>query len=64
MFKGILIEKDDQGYRAAVKEIDESLLPEGDVLIKVSHSTLNYKDALAITGKGPVVRSFPNDSWY
>ena len=59
MFKGILIEKDDQGHRSAVKEIDESLLPEGDVLIKVSHSTLNYKDALAITGKAPVVRSFP-----
>lgn len=59
MFKGILIEKDEQGYRAAVKEIDERLLPEGDVLIKVLHSTLNYKDALAITGKSPVVRSFP-----
>lgn len=59
MFKGILIEKDEQGYRAAVKSIDESVLPEGDVTIKVAYSTLNYKDALAITGKGPVVRSFP-----
>lgn len=59
MFKGILIEKDEQGYRAAVKDVDESVLPEGDVTVKVSHSTLNYKDALAITGKGPVVRSFP-----
>jgi acrylyl-CoA reductase (NADPH) len=59
MFQGILIEKDDQGYRAAVKNIDDSQLPEGDVTVKVSHSTLNYKDALAITGKGPVVRSFP-----
>jgi acrylyl-CoA reductase (NADPH) len=59
MFQGILIEKDDQGYRAAVKDIDESVLPEGDVTVNVSHSTLNYKDALAITGKGPVVRSFP-----
>lgn len=59
MFKGILIEKDEQGYRATVKEIDESILPEGDVTVKVSYSTLNYKDALAITGKGPVVRSFP-----
>jgi len=59
MFTGILIEKDDQGYRAAIKEIDESVLPEGDVTVKVSHSTLNYKDALAITGKGPVVRKFP-----
>jgi len=59
MFNGILIEKDDQGYRAAIKDIDESLLPEGDVTVNVSHSTINYKDALAITGKGPVVRKFP-----
>lgn len=59
MFKGILIEKDDAGYRATVKDIDEAQLPEGDVTIRVSHSTLNYKDGLAITGKGPVVRRFP-----
>jgi acrylyl-CoA reductase (NADPH) len=59
MFNGILIEKDDQGYRAAVKYIDESVLPEGDITVNVSHSTINYKDALAITGKGPVVRNFP-----
>jgi len=59
MFQGILIEKDDQGYRASIKNIDESLLPEGDVTVNVSHSTINYKDALAITGKGPVVRKFP-----
>lgn len=59
MFNGILIEKDDQGYRASIKDIDDSLLPEGDVTVSVSHSTINYKDALAITGKGPVVRKFP-----
>lgn len=59
MFNGILIEKDEQGYRATVKGIDESVLPEGDVTVKVAYSTLNYKDALAITGKGPVVRQFP-----
>jgi len=59
MFKGILIEKDEQGYRSTMKDIDDSMLPEGDVTIKVTYSTLNYKDALAITGKGPVVRSFP-----
>ena len=52
MFKGILIEKDEAGYRAAVKDIDEAQLPEGDVTVRVSHSTLNYKDALVITGKG------------
>lgn len=59
MFKGILIEKDEAGYRAGLQDIDESLLPEGDVTVRVSHSTLNYKDGLAITGKGPVVRKFP-----
>ncbi|MCB1965932.1 MAG: oxidoreductase [Candidatus Accumulibacter sp.] len=59
MFKGILIEKDEAGYRAAVREIDDAQLPDGDVTVRVSHSTLNYKDGLAITGKGPVVRRFP-----
>lgn len=59
MFKGILIEKDAAGYRAALTDLDEGQLPVGDVTVRVSHSTLNYKDALAITGKGPVVRKFP-----
>ena len=59
MFKGILIEKDEAGYRAAVSDIDEAQLPAGDVTVRVSHSTLNYKDGLAITGRGPVVRKFP-----
>jgi acrylyl-CoA reductase (NADPH) len=59
MFKGILIEKDEAGYRAGVKDIDEAQLPEGNVTVRVSHSTINYKDGLAITGKGPVVRKFP-----
>ena len=59
MFKAIMIDKDDAGYRASLSEIDESRLPEGDVTLRVSHSSLNYKDALAITGKGPVVRRFP-----
>jgi acrylyl-CoA reductase (NADPH) len=59
MFKAILVNKDDQGYRAELAQVDESSLPEGDVKVKVLYSTLNYKDGLAITGKGPVVRSFP-----
>jgi acrylyl-CoA reductase (NADPH) len=58
-FSGILINKDEQGYHAALQQIDDNLLPEGDVTIKVLYSTLNYKDGLAITGKSPVVRQFP-----
>jgi len=59
MFKAILIEKNGEGYRSSLTELGEAQLPDGDVTVQVSYSTLNYKDALAITGKGPVVRSFP-----
>ena len=59
MFNAVVIEKDEAGYRAGLREIDEAQLPEGDVTIDVAYSTLNYKDGLAITGKGPVVRKFP-----
>lgn len=59
MFQGILINKDEAGYRAALQTIDESVLPEGDVTVRVDWSTLNYKDGLAITGRSPVVRRFP-----
>lgn len=59
MVKAILIEKDDAGYRAGLGDIRNADLPEGDVTVTVEWSTLNYKDALAITGKSPVVRRFP-----
>ena len=57
--QAILINKDDSGYSAQMSQIEEQQLPEGDVLIKVDYSTLNYKDSLAITGASPVVRNFP-----
>ena len=59
MFKAVVINKDDAGYRAEITSLDESALPEGNVKLDVLCSTLNYKDGLAITGKGPVVRRFP-----
>jgi acrylyl-CoA reductase (NADPH) len=59
MFKALLLEKNDGGFHAAVQSVDEARLPEGDVLVQVDHSTLNYKDALAITNRGPVVRAWP-----
>ena len=57
--QAILINKDDSGYSAQMSQIEEQRLPEGDVLIQVDYSTLNYKDSLAITGASPVVRNFP-----
>ena len=59
MFKAVLIERDERPYRASFTALDEARLPAGDVKVRVEYSTLNYKDALAITGKGPVVRQFP-----
>ena len=59
MFKAIVIDKDEAGYRAGIKELDDSALPAGDVTVRIAYSTVNYKDGLAITGKAPVVRKFP-----
>ena len=59
MFKAIVIDKDDSGYRATLKDIEDSALTPGDVTVRVAYSTINYKDGLAITGKSPVVRKFP-----
>jgi acrylyl-CoA reductase (NADPH) len=59
MFKAILVDRRDQSYVTDLTELEESRLPAGDVTVRVEYSTLNYKDALAITGKAPVVRQFP-----
>ena len=57
--KAIVINKDDNNYSASLSSIKNSDLPNENVTIDVLYSTLNYKDGLAITGKGPGVRSFP-----
>ncbi|MFB4340431.1 MDR family oxidoreductase [Pantoea sp. CS_6] len=59
MFKALVIENDEQGYRTELKELSETQLPHQDVTLDVHYSTLNYKDALAICNKGPIVREFP-----
>ncbi len=59
-FKALLLEKtDDDGQQATVKTVTTDDLMEGDVTVDVSHSTINYKDGLAITGAAPVVRHWP-----
>ena len=60
MFHALLLTKTEDGKtHAALTHLETSQLPEGEVRVDVAYSTLNYKDALAITGKGPVVRKFP-----
>ncbi|MDB5511141.1 MAG: oxidoreductase [Enterovirga sp.] len=59
-FKAVVIEKTDGGQAApAIRQFSESDLMDGDVTVRVTHSTVNYKDGLALTGTAPVIRRFP-----
>ncbi len=58
-FKGLQLSKGDKGTVAAWTDLTDADLMDGDVTVRVSHSTLNYKDGLAVTGKAPVVRRWP-----
>ena len=60
MFKALLLEKNEDGVTSRIAEIEDSALPDGDVLIDVSHSTLNYKDGLVLNGLGGLVRDYPH----
>jgi acrylyl-CoA reductase (NADPH) len=59
MFKALLLSQDNKTTQANFTSLDESALPAGDVTVDVAWSALNYKDALAITGKGAIVRRWP-----
>ena len=58
-FRALVLKQEDKKTLSSVEMLPRNQLPEGDTLIKVEYSTINYKDALAITGKGKIVRSFP-----
>ncbi|HVV95780.1 MAG TPA: oxidoreductase, partial [Rhodanobacteraceae bacterium] len=58
-FRAFRIRNDSNGYRAALEDMRTDELSPGEVLIKVACSSINYKDALAGTGKGKILRQFP-----
>ncbi|WP_329913689.1 MDR family oxidoreductase [Stenotrophomonas sp. SMYL86] len=58
-FKALLTRKTNDGVSTELVDFDEANLMDGDVLVQVEYSTLNYKDALALTGTRPVIRTFP-----
>jgi acrylyl-CoA reductase (NADPH) len=58
-FRALLVTKDGDRQSAAVTELTDADLMEGDVTVAVEHSTMNYKDGLAITGQAPIIRKFP-----
>lgn len=57
--RALLLNNEDDTFTCAVTELTEDQLPEGDVLVAVEYSTINYKDGLAITNTSPIVRSWP-----
>ena len=61
MFKALVVDKGaDDKVAAEVKQIDEAQLPDGDVTVRVEHSTVNYKDGLVLNGLGNLVRTYPH----
>lgn len=59
MAKALILEQHDGQTQGTVKEVSLEQLPAGDVTVDINWSSINYKDALAITGKGKIIRDFP-----
>jgi acrylyl-CoA reductase (NADPH) len=58
-FRALLVSKTDTGQKAEIINFNRADLMEGDVTVAVKHSSINYKDGLAVTGKGPIIRRWP-----
>src|SRR5579862_8908760 len=58
-FKALLAAQEDGKFAASIRQISTDRLPPGEVTIQVAFSSLNYKDALAVTGRPGVIRTFP-----
>jgi acrylyl-CoA reductase (NADPH) len=58
-FRALVARKQESGYSVALESLNLEELPPGEVLVEVSHSSLNYKDGLAITARGKIIRKFP-----
>ena len=59
-FKALVLDEADKKVTASIKQLEDSDLPDGDVTVAVSHSTLNYKDGMILKGIGRLVRTYPH----
>jgi acrylyl-CoA reductase (NADPH) len=59
MFRALWLERSAAGQVVSLRELDDAQLVDGDVLVRVAYSTLNYKDGLALTGRAPIARRYP-----
>ncbi|MCL5109593.1 MAG: hypothetical protein M1401_12130 [Chloroflexi bacterium] len=58
-FRALVVDRAEKGVNVALRRLDRQALPEGDVTVAIAYSDLNYKDALALTGKGNIIRTYP-----
>ena len=58
-FKAVVIDNQNEKFTREIKEIDKSQLKDGNVLVKIDYSSLNFKDALILNDGGKIVRKFP-----
>jgi acrylyl-CoA reductase (NADPH) len=58
-FRALVLEQHDGGVQPTYQDLEPQALPDGDVLVSVDYSSVNYKDGLAVTGKGKIIRSYP-----
>ena len=59
IFNALVIDQAETQQQVALRQLSKQDLPTGEVLVRIAYSTLNYKDALAITGASPIVRQYP-----
>ena len=59
MFRALMVDRPDDGFTCGIVELSNDDLPEGDVVVDVEYSTVNFKDGLAVTDSSPIVRNFP-----
>lgn len=58
-YRALVLKQEDGRTVSGVQHLERASLPHGEVLVQVAYSSINYKDALAITGRGKIVRHFP-----
>jgi len=59
MFRALMVDRPEDGFTCEIVELSDDDLPEGDVVVDVEYSTVNFKDGLAVTDSSPIVRNFP-----
>ena len=59
MFRALMVDKVDGEFSSALVDLTDDDLPDGDVVVDIEYSTVNYKDGLAVTDTSPIVTSWP-----